>query len=148
MRLVLMRLASFDSHSIGAFYVNGVFVCFMLEDVRRFSKVKGSTRIPPGIYKVGLRSVGGVHNWLAAKFSFHKGSLHLLEVPGFEYILIHPGNTSIDTMGCLLPGLTYKVGKDFLSNSGEAYSKFYTDVANAILEDKAVTCQVVDELIF
>ncbi len=57
-------------------------------------KVKGSTAIPYGRY------------WLTFTHSPRLGrkTLRLMDVPGFEGILIHPGNTAADSMGCILPG--------------------------------------------
>ena len=34
----------------------------------------------------------------------HKGMLWVRDVPGFEYILIHTGNTDEHTSGCLIVG--------------------------------------------
>ena len=36
----------------------------------------------------------------------HKGMLWVRDIPGFEYILIHTGNTDEHTSGCLLVGDT------------------------------------------
>lgn len=59
-------------------------------------KVKGQTSIPAGRYRVGLRD--------SPKHG--KDALTLLNVPGFQFIDVHAGNSSADTEGCLLVGLT------------------------------------------
>ena len=45
----------------------------------------GETRIPKGIYKIGLRTVGGHHIKYSSKFpSIHKGMLQVLDVANFQ----------------------------------------------------------------
>ena len=103
MNLLLTRNPSYLTCTIGNLYVDGAFECATLEDaVREIAgvpvarwKVKGKTAIPAGTYTVQLT------------FSnrFQKVMPQLLDVPGFEGVRIHPGNTAADTEGCLLPGV-------------------------------------------
>jgi hypothetical protein len=62
--------------------------------------------------------------------------LHVLDVPGFDYILIHCGNTDEHTAGCLLVGDSQEnnqITKDgFIGKSTQAYKRIYPDIANAI----------------
>tara|TARA_R100001594_G_scaffold150364_1_gene211247 strand:- start:3287 stop:3661 length:375 start_codon:yes stop_codon:yes gene_type:complete len=66
----------------------------------------------------------------------HKGMIHVNDVPGFEYILWHTGNTDENTAGCLLLGdsqTSNLVQKDgFVGSSVNAYKKVYPYVAAAI----------------
>ena len=78
-----------------------------LEDEYRDGKVMGETCIPEGTYDVKPRTEGGFHNRYTAKYGdFHKGMLHVQDVPNFEFILIHTGNTDEHTAGRLLLGET------------------------------------------
>lgn len=90
-----------DSYTIGHLYIdyeNGEthLFCDTLEDKVRipFIKVKGETAIPAGKYIMVL------------DFSvrFQREMPHILDVPGFEGIRIHKGNTIEDTEGCILLG--------------------------------------------
>lgn len=82
--------------TIGRLFINGEDTCYTLEDVVRADGVKvyGETAIPEGTYKV------------IVNFSNRFQCLmpELLEVPNFEGIRIHPGNTDKDTHGCILLG--------------------------------------------
>ena len=106
--------------------------------------MSGETRIPEGIYKLGFRKVGGYTQRYAKKFpDFHKGMLHVLDVPGFEYILIHCGNTDEHTAGCLLVGDSQEnnqIKKDgFIGRSTQAYTRIYPKIAQALEDGEEVT---------
>jgi len=63
-------------------------------------KVPKKTAIPYGTYQVV---------WTNSP-SRGVDTLRLINVPGYQGILVHSGNTEEDTDGCLLPGMRYKVG--------------------------------------
>ena len=113
------------------------FLAYTLEDEWREEKVSAETRIPEGTYDVKLRTTGGFHSRYAAKFGdWHKGMLHVQDVPGFEYILIHTGNTDEHTMGCLLvaDSSTQNITKDgFIGASVSAYKRIYPSLAQWLL---------------
>ena len=148
MKLKVYRYSSQSRTTISAIHINGQFECFGLEDRYRKEKVRGETRIPKGIYKIGLRTVGGHHAKYSAKFPYiHKGMLQVLDVPNFEYILIHIGNGEKDTMGCLLVGLeanNNKLNKGYITSSTSAYTSLYKKVIKAIDEGEEVTIQYID----
>ena len=120
------------------------FLAYTLEDEYRSEKKYGETRIPDGTYKLGLRKEGGYHAKYSKRFSdIHIGMLHVLNVPGFEYILIHCGNTDEHTAGCLLVGDSQEnnqIKKDgFIGKSTQAYKRIYPKIAKAIESGKKVT---------
>lgn len=96
MILRLERLELVPAYTMGRLYVDDELECWVLEDpVRAGPKVDGDTAIPAGTYEVAIT------------FSnrFHRPLPLLKDVPGFEGIRIHPGNTTHDTRGCLLVGM-------------------------------------------
>tara|TARA_A100001234_G_scaffold218505_1_gene227621 strand:- start:3805 stop:4407 length:603 start_codon:yes stop_codon:yes gene_type:complete len=140
-----------DSTSGLLFEIEGnkrTFLAYTLEDEQRDVKVWGETRIPAGTYKLGLRTEGGFHNRYKTKYTFHKGMIHVLDVPGFEYILWHTGNTDENTAGCLLLGNTQtnnRIAKDgFVGNSVDAYKFVYPRVAAAIEAGLDVEVEYID----
>jgi len=137
MKLDVIRFQFGNDATNGLLFIDDVFECYTLEDQYQETKVMHETCIPEGEYKVEYRTVGGFHTKYAAKYgSFHKGMLWIKNVPGFEYILIHSGNTDEHTSGCLIVGETQQDldrGKDgFIGNSGDAYKKLYTKVSGAL----------------
>ena len=112
MKLELTRKILTNNSTIGDLLVNGEFLCYTLEDVvRTGDKVPGQTAIPVGTYKVVI------------DFSnrFQKLMPHILDVPGFEGVRIHSGNTAENTEGCVLVGLTKD--RDFVGQSKDAIKK-------------------------
>ena len=125
------------------------FLCYTLEDEERKSKVKGETRIPAGSYKIKIREVGGFHSKYKKRFgTTHRGMLHIVDVPGFEYILIHCGNTDEHTAGCLLVGDSQENNQikknGFVGSSTRAYMRIYPEIAQAIKNGEEVTITYYD----
>ena len=93
---------------------------------------------------MGLRKVGGYHAKYSKRFPhIHVGMLHVLNVPGFEYILIHCGNTDEHTAGCLLVGDSQENNQitknGFIGKSTQAYKRIYPRIAEAIDCGETVT---------
>lgn len=137
MRILVDRFLSDDDATLSRVAINGRFQCFGLEDEYRAEKLPGETRIPAGLYDVGLRVVGGFNRRYGLKFpGFHEGMLQVLDVPGFDYILIHVGNTDEDTAGCLLVGQGCNTGGELrVASSTAAYKAFYSKVIDAARAD-------------
>mgnify|MGYP003153144915 FL=1 len=120
------------------------FLAYTLEDEYRKDKVYGETRIPNGTYKLALRTVGGYNEKYKRRFpDFHVGMLHVTNVPNFEYILIHCGNTDEHTAGCLLVGDSQENNQitknGFIGKSTQAYKRIYPRIAEALACGEEVT---------
>lgn len=128
MILNLNRGVSTPNSTPGKLTVNGVFECFTLEDVVRPTKIKGVTAIPAGTYQVILN------------FSnrFQKVMPLLVNVPNFEGIRIHPGNTHEDTDGCILVGTKSVTinGDCQIQNSRVAYDNLLAKLTAASKVEK------------
>ena len=139
-----------QGNEIDGIFKQTKFLAYTLEDEQRNEKVFGETRIPNGTYKLGLRKVGGYHAKYSKRFSdIHIGMLHVLDVPGFEYILIHCGNTDEHTAGCLLVGDSQENNQittdGFIGKSTQAYKRIYPRIAEAIEcgEDVIITYKTI-----
>ena len=150
--LEVLRYSSGADSTLGILSENGPegreFLAYTLEDEFREKKVSAETRIPEGTYEVTLRTEGGLHSRYAAKFGdWHKGMLWVRDVPGFEYILIHTGNTDEHTMGCLLvaDSSTQNITKDgFIGASVSAYKRSYPSLADWLLDGNILTITYID----
>ncbi len=148
MELTVIRYASGSESTLGMLLIDGQFECYTLEDEYRTEKKYGETRIPAGQYKLGLRNEGNFHQRYEEKFrGMHNGMLQVLDVPGFEYILIHVGNKDEDTAGCLLVGDSANnnlIDDGFISHSTAAYQRLYPKVANTLASGTDVSIEYRD----
>ena len=120
MNLTVKREHFGSTFTIGKIYKDEQFVGYTLEDTVREElgvpveswKVFGNTAIPVGSYKVII------------DYSEHfKMKLpHILDVPGFQGVRIHTGNTSKDTEGCILVGSIWDGKSDWIGGSKTAFS--------------------------
>lgn len=134
MRIELKRIYTCSTYTIGHVYVNGEYVCDTVEDTDRglhqgmtaaqIRKVKvyRQTAIPTGTYKVTMN----VQSPKFAQYEYYKkycnGYLpRLLDVPGFDGILIHKGVSANSSAGCIIVG--YNTIKGRVTDSQKAWEK-------------------------
>ena len=153
MKLEVLRFSSQKDSTNGLLFdvtKDRKFLAYTLEDEYRDTKIKAETRIPAGTYEITLRKVGGFDKRYSKKYgNMHKGMLWVRDVPGFEYILIHTGNTDEHTAGCLLVGDTQyqnitKTKDGFIGSSVDAYKRIYPNIADAIEQGECVEISYVD----
>ncbi len=140
MKLTLQRRPSLGGATIGKLYIDGVCACYSLEDeVREIEgvpvsewKIKGATAIPSGQYRVTLEP--------SARFGPDTLTIH--DVPGFQYIRMHAGNTSADTEGCPLLGMQATETTLIGGTSRPAVALVKSAVRRAISKGEAVTIDV------
>lgn len=141
MELYLKRIAKRETYTIGRLSIDGVRFCDTLEDtdrglrqdlpvsVLRAKKKKGVTAIPTGRYRVTLEMQSPKYKD-RQQYAFCNGYIpRLLNVPAYEGVLIHIGNTHRDTEGCILVGENKVVGK--VVNSTDTFRKLYEILKSA-----------------
>jgi hypothetical protein len=124
MELQVKRTDFSEESTIGELWVNGGFECYTLEDKVRPVKIAGKTAIPSGRYEVIIN------------FSqrFQKQLPLLLNVPNFEGVRIHPGNTAANTEGCILVGETKT--ENFVGESRWAFNRLFEKLKAASETEK------------
>lgn len=115
MRLELYRRKLTEKTTQGTLFSDEKFVCWTLEDKWRDlstePKVPKQTCIPEGHYQLVLDM----------SIRFGRIMPHILDVPNFTGIRIHPGNTEADTEGCILVGLSRSL--DYVGMSRMAFNR-------------------------
>lgn len=134
MLLEVKRLYKKETYTIGVLMVDGTKFSDTLEDkVRDLNsekKVYGETAIPAGKYKVVMS--------MSSKFK--RAMPYLENVPQFTGIMIHPGNTVKDTLGCILVGENKEKGK--LLNSRKTSDKLNEMIKGALDRKEQVWIEV------
>ena len=132
MNLELIRDTFTEKSTTGVLFVDGKQFCFTLEDKDRKLedggiKVFGKTCIPRGTYSI------------VVDYSPHyqRRMPHILNVPSFQGIRIHSGNTDIDTEGCILVGSNR--GPDTVINSRIAFNPLFDMLDIAYLAGGKIT---------
>ena len=149
LELLLDRKYKNETYTIGNLYVDGEWFCNSLEDKDRGlsqtmpleeikeTKVYGETAIPTGRYEVRMDIVSPKYNgvkWYKDNFG---GRMPRLEnVKGFAGILIHSGNTALDSAGCILVGLNKAKGK--LVESRATFQKLWNMLEQARKAEKTI----------
>lgn len=114
---------------------------FICEDEYRSVKVAGETRIPEGRYRLRLRKVeSGLTLAYRKRYPWFTWHIELIDVPGFNYVYIHVGNSAKDTDACLLMADTCDLSppnKDgFVGESVPAFKRFYEEVTPILENDE------------
>jgi hypothetical protein len=101
MKLLVIRHGFTLLYTEGGLLLDGRWYGYTLEDpVREGPKIPGKTAIPAGRYRLTVER--------SPRFSARAGQdvflPRLHDVPGFDGVLIHGGNTAEDSLGCILCG--------------------------------------------
>lgn len=132
MEILVTRSIYSEKSTIGDLVIPGQdFKCHTLEDRVRPDgvKVQNETAIPAGRYEV----VVDYSN------RFKRYMFHVLNVPGFEGIRIHCGNTDADTDGCLLVGVSEN--HDWIGESHVAFAALWNLLTIESAYDTEHLCQ-------
>lgn len=126
--MILNRNIFTNRSTIGDLYIDGAWVCYILEPTSRDQGPNVIAAIPTGRYEVVMykspRMKRKVLVWKEQGIKLHplveaaRVPLYL-KVPGHDFVEMHPGNSPEDTKDCHLPGKGCSV--DWVSNSVEAW---------------------------
>lgn len=144
MKILVKRTFNCPNYCIGHLYIDGKYFSDTLEDrdrgldnsmsVEEIKKKKkyGITAIPIGTYKVDMNTVSPLYAKKNRNYSRPYGHKmpRLEKIKGYSGVLIHPGTTANDTLGCLLVGENKVKGK--LINSQATWKR----LMDTLLKDK------------
>lgn len=148
MELLLSRDYKKDKYTIGRLYINGKLFSNTIEDKDRGLtsnmadgqikglKVYGETAIPIGTYTIDMNTVSPKFKDKSWAKPYGGKLPRLLNVKGFEGVLMHVGNTCQDSSGCILMGLNTKKG--MITNSTEYFHKLMKELLAAKLRGEEI----------
>lgn len=154
MDILLKRIARKPYYTIGKLYINGTYFCDTIEDKDRGLKqtmslaeikkikVASQTAIPTGTYTVTLKVQSPKFSLKPFYKSFCNGYVpRLLNVPGYEGILIHCGVNQNSSAGCLIVGKNTIVGQ--VTDSQNTFKKLYPILKQASTKGEKITITIV-----
>lgn len=154
MRLTLDRRYRKENYTIGNLYIDGVWFCNTMEDKDRglrqtdslaqikAVKVQNETAIPKGLYTIRMDIVSPKYSNVAWYRNLCEGKLpRLIDVPGFDGILIHTGNTQKDSAGCILVGMNKVKGK--VVDSRSTFEKLYARMKAAADRREDISIKII-----
>jgi hypothetical protein len=141
MQVDLYRFTDEVDYTYGLLFIDGEVQAFTLEDEKRLKKVSGETRIPAGRYEIKFREVlSGLTKTYRDRFPDFTWHLWLQDVPGFNYVYIHIGNTDDDTEACVLVAntcdLTPPTSSGFIGESTDCFKKIYKIIGTTLRLNK------------
>lgn len=153
MKIRIDRRWKKSTYTIGRLYLDGVFFCNTLEDKDRglrqtdslesikARKVYGETAIPTGCYEVLMDVISPKYAGIAWYKNLCGGKMpRLKNVPGFEGILLHPGSSALDCMGCVLVGRNKVVGG--LVQSKDTFKALYKKLETAYNKGEKIMVEI------
>lgn len=153
MKIIVDRKWKKENYTIGRLFVDGVIFCNTLEDtdreltqkmsstIIRNKKIPNQTAIPTGEYKITLDVVSPKFSKYEYYMDVCNGKLpRLLNVPGFDGILIHVGSTAANSSGCILVGYNKEKGR--LSDSKIVFKELYQKMKKASDNGEDITIEI------
>lgn len=158
MKLLLERIYTCNDYTIGKLYINGEYFCDTLEDADRgltqnmpldeIKKIKiyGETAIPIGDYEITL----SIKSPKFSNFKRYKwaklwdGFLpRLINVLGFDGVLIHVANKASDLLGCIAVGENKQKG--MVLNSTNTFNKLFPILEDANINNEKITISIISK---
>ena len=136
MEILLNRRYKKENYTIGLLSIDGEWICNTLEDADRGledemelwmiknKKIPNRTAIPTGRYEIDMSTVSPRFSQKAFYMQVCQGKVpRILNVKGYDGVLIHCGNEHTHTSGCIIVGKNTQVGK--VTESQETFKKIY-----------------------
>ena len=153
MELLVKRRFKGPKYTIGSLFIDNEYFCDTIEDIDRKLndsmtedeikriKVYGETAIPYGTYKVDMNTISPKfkdRSWAKP----YGGKLpRLLNIKGYDGVLIHVGNTAKDSLGCILVGENKQIGR--VINSTATFNKLMNVLLKAKLKGEEIEIVII-----
>lgn len=153
MEILVKRIARRNLYTIGKLYIDGKYICDTIEDRDRglsdamtlsqikSIKVANKTAIPTGTYKVTMNVKSPRFSQKTYYKNYCNGYLpRLLNVKGYEGILMHRGTDQDSSSGCLILGYNTVIGK--VTDSQKAFETVYPMLKRAASRKENITITI------
>ncbi|MDF9800771.1 hypothetical protein OKW21_006034 [Catalinimonas alkaloidigena] len=146
--LTVLRYIDDGESTLGLLFLRKKFFAYTLEDTFRKEKIAGKTRVPEGVYPLdfnkNLTPLTRQYQKSRPWFDYH---LEIKNIPDFQNVYLHVGNTHKDTEGCLLiaDGIDAASTSKMITYSRKAYERFYKTIGALLKSGEEVRISIMDE---
>jgi hypothetical protein len=146
--LTILRYLDDGETTLGLIFLRNKFFAYTLEDAHNEVKIAKKTRIPAGIYSLDFNKnetelTKKYRSTYGSWFDFH---LEIKQIPNYQNVYIHVGNTHDHTDGCILiaDGVSAGTSKS-LQYSRNAFERFYKTTSALLKSNEPVNIQILNE---
>ena len=146
--ITILRYLDDGNTTLGLMFIQKKFFAYTLEDTHRDEKVPGGTRIPEGHYKLGINeNLSPLTQRYRNRFPWFSHHIEIKEIPNYDKVYVHIGNSHRDTEGCILiaDGVNAASTEKMILQSQKAYERFYKMVLPKINQNEPLTVNILNE---
>lgn len=146
--VTILRYVDDGNTTLGLLFIEKKFFAYTLEDTHRDEKIPGGTRIPEGHYKLSINeSLSPLTQRYRNRFNWFSYHIEIKEIPNYDKVYVHIGNTHKDTEGCILiaDGVNAANPEKMILQSQKAYERFYKIVFPKINQNEPLTINILNE---
>lgn len=146
--LTLLRYLDDGNTSLGLLYLGKQFFCYTLEDTHRDEKVPAGTRIPEGRYPLSFNpTLTDLTKKYRSRFSWFDYHIEINNIPNYDLVYLHIGNSHQDTRGCILlaDGVNTGSSEKMVTHSQRAFERFYKAVYPKISSQENLEIKILNE---
>ncbi|MDN3690024.1 DUF5675 family protein [Cyclobacterium jeungdonense] len=146
--LTLLRYLDDGNTSLGLLYLGKQFFCYTLEDTHRDEKVPAGTRIPEGRYPLSVNpTLTDLTKRYRSRFPWFDYHIEINNIPNYDLVYLHIGNSHQDTRGCILlaDGVNTGSSEKMVTHSQRAFERFYKTVYPKISSQENLEIKIFNE---
>ncbi|MDO6436134.1 DUF5675 family protein [Cyclobacterium sp. 1_MG-2023] len=146
--VTILRYVDDGNTTLGMLFIEKKFFAYTLEDTHRDEKIPGGTRIPEGYYKLGINeNLSPLTQRYRNRFNWFKYHIEIKDIPNYDKVYVHIGNTHKDTEGCILiaDGVNAANPEKMILQSQKAYERFYKIVYPKINQNEPLAINILNE---
>jgi hypothetical protein len=146
--VTVLRYVDDGNTTLGLLFIEKKFFAYTLEDTHRDKKIPGGTRIPEGHYNLGINeNLSPLTQRYRNRFNWFSYHIEIKQIPNYDKVYVHIGNTHKDTEGCILiaDGVNAANPEKMILQSQKAYERFYKMVYPKINQNEPLTINILNE---
>lgn len=146
--LTVLRYTDDGQTTLGLLFIDGRFFAYTLEDTHRDEKISANTRIPEGRYPLSINpNMTDLTKRYRNRFPWFEYHIEIQNIPNYDLVYIHIGNSHQDTRGCILlaDGVNAASAEKMVTHSQKAYERFYQSIYPRVSSNSPLSIRILNE---